>query len=450
MRVLIVGAGVVGTNLAAQLSSEGHDVAVVDRDPAVIERLTEKADVMALAGDGSALSVLKAAGLEGAEMVVGVTESDAVNMLVCATAGRFGVGQKIARVRNREFVDDAEDFYRETFAIDQLINPEEFIADSLSQMIRIPGCVDVARFDAGDVLLGGFAVDPGAALAECPIEEIRRRHGGARFLIVAVSRAGRLFIPRGRDQIAAGDKVYVVVPRPDLERFVPLVTRGEFRDMHRVVMAGGSPESLRLARALEDHGHKVALIERDPARARAAAECLAGSIVYQGRATDLDLLREAGADQADFFVAAGPEDESNLYAALLAKREGARRAVVFTREAEHLPLLYSIGLDVVINPRLATAGAILHLVRRGKILQAAKLGHSDAEAIQFEVPARAAVAGRPLRELTLPAEAIVGAVQRDGEVSIPGGDTTLAPGDRVVVFTLPAAVPGVERLFAGG
>lgn len=448
MRVLIVGAGIVGSNLAHQFSSEGHDVAVVDRNPELIRKLTEKLDVMALSGDGASLAVLKEAGVERAEMVVAVTESDPVNLVICATAGRFPVAQKIARVRSEEIAADPEDFYRNTFSVDQMINPETFIADSLSEMVRIPGCVDVAHFEKGDVMLCGFAADEGVPLTQGSIQECRAAHPEIPYLIVAVSRRGDLFIPRGADHIETGDKVYVILPRHDVIRFSPLITRDQVQGDHRIVMVAGSAESQRLAAALEDHGHQISVIEGDAHRARSEADKLSRAIVYHGEATDLDLLLEAGTDRADFFIAAGPDEESNLFSALLAKRQGARRTVVFTNEADHLPVLYSIGIDVVINPRLATAGAILHLVRRGDILQAAKLGHSDAEAIQYEVPAGAPVVGKPLMELQIPREAIVGTVICGDEVRIPDGHTVLEPGDRVVVFTLPSAVGAVERLFA--
>jgi trk system potassium uptake protein TrkA len=448
MRVLIVGAGVVGSNLAQQFSSEGHDVAVVDRNPELIRKLTEKLDVMALTGDGASLEVLKEAGVERSEMVVAVTESDPVNLVICATAGRFPVKQKIARVRSEEIATDPEDFYRKTFSVDQMINPETFIAESLSEMVRIPSCIDVAHFEKGNVMLCGFAADGDVPLTETTIQECRAQHIEVPYLIVAVSRRGDLFIPRGADHIEAGDKVYVILPRDEVERFAPLVSTAGVQKEHRIVLVAGSPESQRLAAALEAHGHQISVIERDEHRAISEAENLSRGIVYHGEATDLDLLREAGTERADFFIAAGPDEESNLFSALLAKRQGARRTVVFTNEAAHLPVLHSIGIDVVINPRLATAGAILHLVRRGDILQAAKLGHSDAEALQYEVPAGAPVVGKPLMELDIPRMAILGAVVRGEEVRIPDGHTVLEPGDRVVVFTLPEAVGAVERLFA--
>lgn len=450
MRVLIVGAGVVGANLARQLSLEGNDVAVVDRDLALIEKITEKLDVYALHGDGARPSALREAGVERSDMVVAVTDSDAVNMLVCASASRYGVTQKIARVRDQEFVDDDEGFYKETFHVDQLINPEAYIAASLSAMVRIPSCVEVAEFDRGDVLLCGFAVAEDVPLAACTIQESRRAHADRNFLVVAVSRDGALFLPRGDDRLAPGDKAYVILPQTELEDFLPLIAAGEVRSGRRIVLVSGSPESQRLALSLEDHGHEVAVIEQDATRARVASERLRAGVVYRGEATDLDALAEAGAGDADFFVAAGPEDESNLLSALLAKRQGARRTVVFTREAEHLPVLNSIGLDVVINPRLATVGAILHRIRRGRILKAAKLANSDAEALQFEVPAGAPVVGTPLKDLDIPREALVGAVHRGDDVRIADGATVLEAGDRVVVFTLPAAVGRVERLFEGG
>lgn len=449
MRVLIVGAGVVGSNLAHQLSGESNDVVVVDRNPELINRISEKFDVIALAGDGTCPAVLREAGIERCQMVIAVTESDAVNMVVCASANRFGVDRKIARVRNKEFVEDAEDFYRESFHIDQLINPEGFIADSLSTMVDIPACVEATEFDGGEVLLAGFTVDQDVPLTRCTIQESRQAYHDIPFLIVAVSHRWRLIIPRGNDRVEAGDTVYVILPRKHLQSFVPLVTHDEVREDSRIVIVAGAPESLRLAQSLEASGHQVAVIESDPARARMASETLVDSPVYLGEPTDLELLREAGTAEADFFIAAAKEDESNLFTALLAKRKGAKRTVVFTREAEHLPVLRTIGLDVVINPRLATAGAILHLVRRGHILQAAKIGHSEAEALQFEVPEGAPVLGRALSRCSIPRDAILGAVHRGEEVVIPDGQTVLEVGDRVIVFTLPEAVGQLEKLFAG-
>lgn len=450
MRVLVVGAGVVGSDLARQFAREGHDVVVVDRDHRLIRQLTERLDVMALAGDGTRLSVLREAGVEDADLVVAVTPTDSINLVICATAGRFDVAQKIARVRCEEIARDPEDFYRRTFSVDRMINPTGFIADRLADIARIPGCVDVAHFVQGDVMLCGFLVDAGTPLTTGSLSESRARHAGLRYLVVALERRGELVIPRGPDRPEAGDKAYVILPRAEVERFAPLVSRARPSRDPRVVLVAGSSESERLATALEARGLQVAVIERDRRRARREAEALRHGTVFEGEATDLDLLDEARVDRADLFLAAGSDEESNLFAAMLARREGARRTAVFTLETEHLGVLHSIGIDVVINPRLETAGAILHLVRRGSILQVARLGHTQAEAIEYELPAGAAALGRPLRDQTFPRGAIVAAVSRGAEVRIADGDTVLEPGDRAVVFALPAVLPSLERLFAAG
>jgi trk system potassium uptake protein TrkA len=272
--------------------------------------------------------------------------------------------------------------------------------------------------------------------------------GWSAFILAGISRGGKLTIPRGRDMIQPDDTIFVVIMREMLPLFLPMVNR-RVNEVERAVIYGAGTTGRRLAQVLETKLERVCLIDPSPDRTEVAAAVLKHATVLCGEATDLDLLREAAIDRADAFVALSDDDQSNRLAALLARRQGANRLVVQASETDYVPVLQSIGIDSTINPRLVTVGAILEHIRRGRVRSVVKLADSEAEAIELSVAPESEVVGKQIHELQFPADAIIAALARAGQVMIPKGDTVLRPGDSAVVLALPNAIPRIERLFAG-
>jgi len=447
MNILIVGAGVVGSNLAEDLSMAGHQVSIVDRDQAVMRRCSERMDVLAITGDGGSPSVLKRAGIADAEMVIAVTSVDEVNLVICLLANQFGVKHKIARIRNEEYSGPDAAFDARTIGIDSIISPEGVIVEELLNVLEIPGSSDVATFADGKVLLITFVVGEDAPLAGKRLMDLREAASMAAFLVVALIRNEQTIIPKGDDTIEAGDHIAVMVNADTLPLFLPLIQR-RVQPAKRVIISGADLVGLRLARELEKRIDKVVLVERDAQKAEEAARALPETLVLHGEATEPELLREADAERCDFFMALSRDDDYNLLSSLMARRQKVARVACLSISPSYVPVLTSIGLDVVVNPRLVTVGEILRYVRQGPVHTVTRLKESEAEVLEMEVVNKSRAISRPLKELAFPAGAILSAVMRDGEMHIPGGDFQLIAGDVVIVFALPHAIPKIEKFFA--
>lgn len=451
MRILIVGAGAVGSNLARQLSAADHDIAMVEENAGLAARLSERLDAHVLQGNATSPSILESAGIERADLLIAVTDLDEVNIVVCMLASKYGVPTTVARIRNDElsgpdapisFMDSRE------VRIDRVINPEGVMVNSVIDLIGTPGSTDVAEFADGAILLRGFDVSPDAPIAGRTLADLKDLAQTDQFLIVGILRERKaMAIARGDQEILAGDRIFVLVAREMLPFFLPLVNRRVW-ETKKVVIFGASRTGLRLAERLEEVIDNITVIEPDSARADEAAAALKRSLVLKGSGTDVDVLKEANVQAADFFVSAFEDEEPMLLAALLAKKQGAKKAIVITSEPDYVPIINSLDVDAVINTRLLTVSAILGYVRRGKVLSVVQLGDSDAEVIEVVVIEGSKLVGKPLKKIRFPDNSLVGAIHRDGTMTIPHGDSIVQAGDKMIVFALPDALPTVQALFA--
>lgn len=446
MKVLIVGAGAVGFNIARQLSKEGHDISLVDKDPELVQRITEKLDVFVVAGDASLPSVLESAGIIDAQMVLAVTTSDEVNIVVCILANQYNCKIKIARIRNSEFTYKDALLKPSGFCVDHMINPDQIIVDSIIKILETPGATFAVDFPVGDVLLRGFRVPNDAPIAGKKFSELEGIEYTDSFLIVCIQRGDEMIIPNMHTEILPDDDIFVLVSRMGLPYFLPMVNRraGEVR---KVIIYRTSRTGFQLAKRLEGSSIDVTLIEPEKDKAEIAAAELEDTIVLHGDATEIDLLKEADIGNTNFFIALSDDEETNLLTSLLAKKYGAKKSIVLTNEPALVPIINQINVDVVVNPRLVTASAILQHVRRGQILSITKLGDSDAEAIELIVEEGSEIAKKQLDKIRFPKGSILGAIVRNGTMLLPKGIPSINPGESVIVFTLPDAIEKVQALF---
>lgn len=463
MNILIVGAGVVGSNLARQLSLEHQNISLVDADASRLDAINQRIDCLTVLGDGATPSVLERAGIAHADMVIAVSDSDSVNLVICALAERYGVKRKIARVRNPEYRDFVSRPVRNKSTrvrpvdkkvagplgeiVDTIINPDLIIVSALQQFIDSPGATEVADFGDGAIHMRRFPITGQSPLAGLTMKELGKYTSVEPFLVVAIQRGTQTIIPRGDDRIEPGDDIVMVMPDGVQPMVLPLVG-STINDVQKVIIDGTTPVALELARRLEEMGvGQIWLIEGDQQRAHEAADQLGRARVVVGRSTDPALHAELGTDVADYFVALGENDEHSLLGALLARKLGARRTAILVREVEYIDILQSIGIDIAVNSRLLTTSAILRYIRRGSILSVARFLNDQAEAIELLVDEKARISGKPLMEIGLEKNIIIGAVQRDDDVFLPNGQTVILPGDHVTVFTLADKVGRVEKLF---
>ena len=446
MRVLVVGAGEVGFHLAERLSEESQDVVIIESDPDRAEFASQQLDVLTVVGNGASLSTLEEAGVRRSSMVLAVTSRDEVNLIACLAAKRLGVEYTVARISNPDYYRRGSVLSRDEMGIDLMVNPERECAREAFALLKNIAFTEVADFAGGRVHLLGLDVKPGAPVAGRQIKDLRAEFGGYHYVTAAIVRDGVTHIPRAETSIEAGDHIYLLAPDEEVADIPPLAGHERF-DLKRAMIAGGSVEGLYLAELLEDAGVECTILDRDRRRCVELAERLPKSLVLHADATDLELLEMEGVSGVDGFVTATGNDETNLLASLLAKTAGARKVVSLVHKFDYLKLGPRVGVDASVSPRISTVNAILRYVRRGRVMTVARLAGIGAEAIEFEVSNDSRIAGQALKDVDFPKNGVVGTILRGDQIILPRGDDVLHPGDDVIVFALPDAIPQVEALF---
>ena len=447
MKVITVGAGRVGQQLAKELSSYGHDLVLVERNAATAAHAADLFDVKVINGDASDPAILRAAAQGGADMMIAVSESDEVNLAVCLLAAKLGVGTRIARIRNESWFSDGGLSLGE-LGLDKVIHPERETVDYLTKVLSINGAFDYAEFADGDVALIGFDVAPGLPLIGHSLAELRERFALDSFLIIGLYRNNHFIVPHGQDQVLEGDKLWLLAAKDTVPFVLPVFKSKEAASNERAVVFGASRIGISLAEAFKSRFGEVILMEDDPALARQAAERLDGVRILRVSSKEADILRDLGHEKVNCFVAASNDERRNLMSGLLAKRLGVARVAVVTDEAEYMPVMDAIGLDVVVNPHFLTAGAILKHIRKGIVYSVVKLRSGEAELIEYDVAGGSSVDGKRLSQIGLPRGSLIGTALIGDSTIIPDGSTVLHEGDRVVVVATAEIAPQIEKLFS--
>ena len=444
MKIIIVGAGEVGFHIAEKLSEENQDVFLIDKDPDKIKRITENLDVQAILGSGTSPAILKTSGIRDADMLVAVTDSDEVNLISCLLARNMNQYiLKVVRIRNTEYMDESDLFSQDLLGIDQIINPESVMVETIRNLMMVPGASDVIDFEDGRVKLVGITISSDSPLAGRRILSLEGIEG--RLLMGAIVRGEQVFIPHGEDTIQADDLVYMVAKSDEMDNLLKLFNIQD-EELRRVIIVGAGQTGTALATALDKTRINVKIIDKDNERCTRLAEKLERVIVINGDGTDRDLLQEENISDADFMVAITGDDESNVLISLLAKRLGAKRNITRINKLSYIPIVSAIGIDTVVSSRLSAVRAILQYIRRGKIISVAPLKGEHAEAIEAEALETSDIVNIPLHKVKFPKGALVGAIVRGDRIIIPRGDSVIKPKDRLIIFTLKGVIPKLEKM----
>ncbi len=435
MNIVIVGAGRVGRALSEKLSRDGHDISLIESDIAKVRELAEPLDVQVIAGTGAPAPELRRAGVEHADLVVAVTDSDEINLLVGLLASaHFGVERIVVRIRNPEHREGFELLGKVREGEQVLVNPDVAAVERISSLLEVPGAVDVVSFMEGELVVAGFRIGPSSDFVGVRVSDLNLLFAATPTLAVAIHRNADWIIPHGGEEIEVRDLVYFAIARDHLEDVLPLM--GVPPDRRRYVMIAGADRiGLELARHLEARAFKVVLIEEDPKLARHASEELTDALVVCGQVTDPQLLEEEAVDRVSTFVAVTSDHETNLVAGLLAKRLGAGRAIVLVDNPALVDLVGEIGIDAIISPRLLVIGLTLQHIRGGRVRSVAQLLEDRIEIVEADVGPRSAIARETLAKLGLPRGVLVVALRRGEDLFVPRGSDRAVAGDRVVLIT---------------
>ena len=446
MKIVIIGAGSVGYELARTISRREHDVVLVDRDPELLAKVSEQLDCRFVAGNGAGPAVLREVGMEDCDLFAAVTNRDEINIMACQTADTLGARVKVARVRDEDYYED----HRLVLAgIDLAINPDHEAVGTIRQVLYQTGAREIHDFAGGKVRIVGAKVEPGSRVAGRTLLEINRDLGQRIALVTTIVRGDETLIPRGDTVIQEGDQVYLSGRRRTVDRSL-LYFGAVGKRLESVMILGANAMGRELARDLLGAGIRVKIVDPDEDRCRRVAEQLKNALVLHGAGTDSELLESEGVADMDGFVAVSGDEETNILACLLANRHGVGKTVCLVDRTDYVPLMSGLGVDAAVSPRLSTSMRIARFVKKGAVISSETLGFTGAEIMQLRVGKDCKWSGRSLGELEFPRDAVMVAVIKKERVVTPRGDTTLATGDEVVVFALPGAEEKVADFFAGG
>ncbi|WP_257281596.1 MULTISPECIES: Trk system potassium transporter TrkA [unclassified Endozoicomonas] len=453
MKIIILGAGQVGGTLAENLANEENDITVVDANGELLRELQDRIDIRTIQGMASFPSVLKQAGADDADMLVAVTNSDEVNMVACQIAYTlFHTPSKIARIRQAAYLNKENLFGDDALPIDVLISPEQVVTNYIRRLLERPGALQVLDFANGRAQLVAMKAYYGGPLVGQELRYLREHMPSVDTRVAAIFRRGKAIMPKGTTVIEADDEVFFIADRCHIRAVMSELQRLD-DDYKRIIIAGGGNIGLRLAQSAEND-FKVKIIEQNMERCQFLSETLIKAMVFNGNASDKELLISENIEETDVFCALTNDDEANVMAAMLAKRLGARKVMALINNPAYVDLVQGGEIDIAISPQQATIGSLLKHVRRGDVVNVHSLRRGAAEAIEAiahgdEHSSR--VVGKTVQQVELPPGTTIGAIVRNDEVLIAHDTTRIESGDHIILFlTNKKRIHEVEQLFQVG
>ncbi len=454
MKIIILGAGQVGSSLSENLASEANDITIVDKNEAALQALQDRLDLRTVYGHASHPDILSRAGADDADMLIAVTDSDETNMIACQIAYTiFHTPTKIARVRSIEYLKHKRLFSQEALPIDVLISPEQIITDYIQRLIQHPGTLQVLDFANGQVQLVGVRAYYGGPMVGHELREIgAHMPKGVDTRVAAIYRQDRAIIPEGHTVIEADDEVFFIAATEHISTVMSELRRVD-TPYRRIMIVGGGNIGKRVAGALEND-YQVKLIDHNITRANEISNELNKTMVLLGDAADEELLLEENIESIDVFCALTNDDEANILSSMLAKRLGARKVMTLINRAAYVDLVQSGDIDIAISPQQSTIGSLLTHVRRGDVVKVHSLRRGAAEAIEAIAHGSkesSRVVGHTIGELKLPQGTTVAAIVRGSQVIIAHHDIVIEPEDHVILFLIDKhRISEVEKLFQVG
>lgn len=447
MKIIIAGAGDVGFHLAKLLSYESQDTYIIDFDGDKLEYINSHLDVITKKGDATSIKLLKEIGIETADLLIAVTDSQNTNFTISVIGKSLGVKKTIARIDNSEFLNECEVDFQQ-FGLDFMISPQELAANEIKMLLNQSSFNDTVAFESGLFNVMGTPLTYQSPILDLTVKEVKQQFSSIDFTTIAIKRQGvsQTIIPRGDTKYQLDDQVYFCVPNYSMKDLYPIIGRKQYH-IKNVMILGGSSIGEKTARNLCKDNFKVKLIEKNREKAEFLAETLNNTLVINGDGRDLELLEEENIRDTDAFIAVTGNSETNIMSCLVAKSKGVKKTIALVENMDYIDISQTIGIESLINKKLIAASNIFRHIRKGEILALANLHNIDAEVFEFEVKKGAKVTALPIKELRFPREAVFGGIIRDEKAIMPAGNIQIETGDKVIVFCLPEAISTVERLF---
>ncbi|NLJ42100.1 MAG: Trk system potassium transporter TrkA [Bacteroidales bacterium] len=446
MRIIIAGAGEVGTHLAKMLSNENHDIILIDTEEGRLKPVYSTMDVLTYVGSATSISILQEVLQKKTDLFIAVTHLEDTNITASILAKRLGALKTIARIDNLDYLEQSTLEFFKSLGIDSLIYPELIAAREVLSLLHETGTTEFMEFCGGKLAMYVQKLDENAPILNKSLEEISATQSTDKYRAVAIKRNDMTIIPRGNEQFQLGDLVFVISTNEGINDM--MITSGkENFEAKNIMILGGSRIGKHVALYMQKNC-QVKLIDSDPERCEALSEILENTLIINGDCRNVELLEQEGIGQMDAFVAVTGNSETNVLSCLLAKKLGVKRTIAEVENMEYINLAENIGIDTIINKKISAASRIFRHTTNPNVTQVKYMTGTDAEVIEFNVPENAKITRGTLRALEFPKDAIVGGGTRDGIPFIATGDTIIKPNDKVVVFTLPVAYEKVSKFFS--
>jgi trk system potassium uptake protein len=443
MKVVIAGAGEVGTHLARMLSNEDHDIVLLDDSPEKLYKINGEVDLMTVAGSAHSFQDLKQTGLGKADLFIAVTPSEERNVLACSMASYLGVGRTIARINNSEYLMPRYRAKLNNLGINELIYPESLAAKEIVASVKQTGTRQLIEFSNGKLILMGIKVRDDAPILNKPFEELALEN--EQILVVAINRDSKTIIPNGHDFLISGDIVFFITSRMEQQRVFELTAKKPF-EVKNIMFLGGSRIAQKAIEKLGDQ-YRIKVIEENIDKCQAFAGKHSNALVINGDCRNLKLLQDEGLEKMDAVVATTGNSETNILGCHLAKTVGVRRTIAEVENLAFMGLAENMNIGSIVNKKLIAASYIYRFTLNAAISKVKCLTASDAEVFEFIAKADARITQKPVKDLGFPDEAKIGGIIRGEEGYIANGNSQVQEGDKVVVFTLPSGIKKLEKFF---
>ena len=445
MRIIIAGAGEVGTHLAKLLSNENHEIILIDNEEARLKPISSSMDVLTYLGSATSINILQEVLQKKTDLFIAVTHGEDTNITASILAKRLGALKTIARIDNLDYLEHSTLEFFKSLGVDSLIYPELIAAREVLSLLHESGTTEFLEFCGGKLAMFVQKLDENAPIINKSLEEIAIARNTDKYRAVAIKRNDRTIIPRGQERFNIGDLVFVISTNEGIDEM--MITSGkENFEAKRIMILGGSRIGKHVALYMQKNC-EVKLFDLDPVRCEALSDILEDTLIINGDCRNVDLLEQEGISDMDAFVAVTGNSETNILSCLLAKKLGVKRTIAEVENMEYINLAENTGIDTIINKKISAASRIFKHTTNPNVTQVKYMTGTEAEVIEFNVPANSRITRGTLRSLDFPKDAIVGGGTRDGVPFIATGDTIVKPNDKVVVFTLPSAYEKLSKFF---
>jgi trk system potassium uptake protein len=445
MRIIIAGAGEVGTHLAKMLSNENHEIIIIDPEESRLKPIDSSLDVLTREGSSTSIKILKDALSKKTDLFIAVTHSEDTNITSAILAKRFGAIKTIARIDNLDYLEHSTTEFFRSIGIDSLIYPELIAAREVLGLLHETGATEFMEFCEGKLAMTVQKLDENAPIINRSLQEIALTHRTDKYRAVAIKRAGKTIIPRGNERFHLGDLIYVISTNEGIEEMMKTSGMENF-EAKSIMILGGSRIGKHVALYMQKTC-EVKLIDYDIKKCEDLAEILDNTLIINGDGRNVDLLEQEGITKIDAFVAVTGNAETNILSCLLAKKMGVKRTIAEVENMEYINLAENTGIDTIINKKISAASRIFRHTSNPNVTQVKYMTGTDAEVIEFNVPENSKITKGTLRSLEFPKDAIVGGGTKEGVPFIATGDTIINANDKVVVFTLPSGYETLSKFF---